>query len=58
MGKRKFDLSCFKNRRSRTLCTICFGLGMTIAAFCPAGLTLFIAGVILVAMGFSILRCC
>lgn len=31
---------------------------MTIAAFCPAGLTLFIAGVILVAMGFSILRCC
>lgn len=29
---------------------------MTIAAFCPSGLILFITAVILVAMGFSLLR--
>lgn len=56
MGGKKFDTSCFRDRKTRYLCSISFGLGMTIAAFCPSGLILFITAVILVAMGFSLLR--
>jgi len=36
---------------------IWFGLGMTLATFCPMGFTLFIAAVIIVALGISLIRC-
>ena len=37
---------CFRNRKLRALCTVSFGLGMV----------LFIAAVILVALGVAVLR--
>ncbi len=48
--------SCFKDRRSRCLCAVCFGLGMSVSCFCPMGLTLFFCAVIMVALGISLLR--
>lgn len=38
------------------MCAICFGLGMSLSCFCPVGLTLFLAAVIMVALGISLLR--
>lgn len=43
-----------RDRRFLGLVTIAFGLGLITASICPYGLTLFIAAVILVAMGISI----
>lgn len=34
--------------------TVAFGLGMITASICPSGLVLFIAAVILVAMGITL----
>ena len=56
MKMRRCDMSCFKDYRNRCMYTIWFGLGLSLATFCPSGLTLFIAGVILVAMGITLLR--
>lgn len=47
---------CLKNYRARCFCTVSFGLGMCVSCFCPAGLTLFLCAVILVALGVSLLR--
>lgn len=56
MGKRKFKCTCLKDFQCRSMCTVCFGLGMTVSCFCPMGFTLFLAAVILVALGVSLLR--
>lgn len=40
----------------RALCTVSFGLGMVLAQISPEGLVLFIAAVILVALGVAVLR--
>ena len=47
---------CLRNHRARCFCTVSFGLGMCVSCFCPAGLTLFLCAVILVALGVSLLR--
>ena len=47
---------CFRNRKLRALCTVSFGLGMVLAQISPEGLVLFIAAVILVALGVAVLR--
>lgn len=44
------------DRRSRCMCAVCFGLGMSFSCFCPVGLTLFLCAVIMVALGVSLLR--
>lgn len=46
--------NCFRDEYSRCMCAVCFGLGMTVASFCPAGLTLFFAAVLIVALGITI----
>ncbi|WP_322202153.1 hypothetical protein [Acutalibacter intestini] len=56
MSKRKLNCTCLKDCHCRNMCTVCFGLGMTISCFCPVGFTLFLSAVILVALGFSLLR--
>ena len=43
---------CLNDRRGRYACVVAFGLGMCLASFCPYGLTLFLAAVILTALGF------
>ena len=35
-------------------CAVAFGLGLTLSCFCPNGLVLFLAAVIIVAMGFTL----
>ena len=40
----------------RCLCAAAFGLGLILSCFCPAGLVLFIAGVIIVALGIALVR--
>ncbi|MCH5354047.1 MAG: hypothetical protein J1E06_11380 [Acutalibacter sp.] len=50
------NCSCLQNHQSRCMCIISFGLGMSLSCFCPVGLTLFLAAVIMVAMGISLLR--
>ena len=47
---------CFRDRKLRALCTVSFGLGMVLAQISPEGLVLFIAAVILVALGVAVLR--
>ena len=47
---------CFRDRRLRALCAVSFGLGMVLAQISPEGLVLFIAAVILVALGVAVLR--
>ena len=56
MGKPFGGRGCFSDRRTRCLCTVCFGLGMTLSCFCPAGLVLFLSAVIMTAMGISLLK--
>ncbi len=56
MLQSKCNISCMKDYHSRCICAICFGLGMSLSCFCPAGLTLFLCAVILVALGISLLR--
>ena len=46
---------CFRDRKLRALCTVSFGLGMVLAQISPEGLVLFIAAVILVALGVAVL---
>ena len=46
---------CFRDRKLRALCAVSFGLGMVLAQISP-GLVLFIAAVILVALGVAVLR--
>lgn len=48
---------CFADRRQRGVCAVSFGLGMVLASICPSGLVLFIAAVILVALGITVIRC-
>ncbi|MBS5393719.1 MAG: hypothetical protein ACLSCV_03090 [Acutalibacteraceae bacterium] len=36
---------------------IAFGLGLVVSCFCPYGLIMFIAAVIIVALGISVARC-
>lgn len=50
------NVSCFKNYQSRCMCVVCFGLGLSLSCFCPVGFTLFLAAVIMVALGISLLR--
>lgn len=47
---------CFRDRKLRALCVVSFGLGMALAQISPEGLVLFIAAVILVALGVAVLR--
>lgn len=47
---------CFRDRKLRALCTVSFGLCMVLAQISPEGLVLFIAAVILVALGVAVLR--
>ena len=47
---------CFRDRKLRALCVVSFGLGMVLAQISPEGLVLFIAAVILVALGVAVLR--
>ena len=47
---------CFRDRKLRALCAVSFGLGMVLAQISPEGLVLFIAAVILVALGVAVLR--
>ena len=61
MQKQNCKLNCnnskfFLNHKCRCMCAICFGLGISISCFCPMGLTLFLAAIILVAMGVSLIR--
>lgn len=56
MGKLNLKNNCFKNYQCRCMCTVCFGLGMSLSCFCPTGLTLFFCAVIMVALGISLLR--
>lgn len=56
MGKLGIDTSCFKDYRNRCMYAIWFGIGLSLATFCPVGLTLFITGVILVALGITMLK--
>lgn len=56
MPKFNGGCSCLKNRQSRCVSAICFGLGMSISCFCPTGFSLFICAVIMVALGISLLR--
>lgn len=56
MTKARYDFSCFKSYKNCCMNIIAFGLGLSLATFCPLGLTLFLTGVILVAMGIMILR--
>lgn len=56
MSKRKFNCTCIKDRNCRNLCIVSFGLGMSIACFCPVSFALFLSAVILVALGLSLLR--
>lgn len=52
----KPNFGCFRQYQCRCLCAVSFGLGLCLASFCPYGLTLFMAAVILVALGISLLR--
>jgi hypothetical protein len=36
---------------------VSFGLGLVLACFCPIHVTLFIAGVIIAALGISVAKC-
>lgn len=56
MSKHKFRCTCMKDRDCRNMCTVCFGLGVTVSCFCPMGFALFLSAVILVALGISLLR--
>jgi len=56
VSKRKFQCTCLKDFQCRSMCTICFGLGISVSCFCPVGFSLFLAAVILVALGVSLLR--
>lgn len=56
MGKFKYDVSCFKSRKNNCMYAIWFGLGLTIGSFCPAGFVAFIASVIIVALGITLIR--
>ncbi len=56
MSKHRWNCTCMKDRRCRYMCTVCFGLGMSLSCFCPMGFTLFIAAVIMVALGVSLLK--
>ena len=56
MSKRKYNCTRIKDKNCRNLCIVSFGLGMSIACFCPLGFALFLSAVILVALGLSLLR--
>ncbi|MGN0477849.1 MAG: hypothetical protein ACI4GO_00295 [Hominenteromicrobium sp.] len=47
---------CFKDHRMCSLCAVSFGLGMVLSCVCPTGLILFLAAVIMVALGIAIIR--
>lgn len=42
--------------RFRAQHAVCFGLGLILSCFCPMGLILFIAAVIIVALGLALIR--
>ncbi len=56
MAKNKFRCTCLRDYDCRSMCIVCFGLGMTVSCFCPMGFALFLSAVILVALGVSLLR--
>lgn len=56
--KRRWDFSCFRDERNRCLYAVFFGIGMTVSCFCPKGLVLFLAAIIIVALGVHLLWCC
>lgn len=55
-NQRGCGCGCFGNYRVRGMYAVAFGLGMAVSAFCPLGFTLFIAAVIMVALGILIIR--
>lgn len=38
------------------LYAVCFGVGLVISCFCPVGLVLFLAAVIIVALGIALVK--
>lgn len=46
-----------KDYRQYCMYAVWFGLGLSLSTFCPVGLTFFIIGIILVAMGIMVMRC-
>ncbi len=44
-------LKCFRPQYA-----VCFGLGLILSCFCPTGFILFLAAVIIVALGLALLR--
>ena len=58
LRKPKFCLhGCLADRRQRAVCAAAFGLGMILASISPSWFTLFVAAVIMVALGVMIVRC-
>ena len=48
-------VSCLKDYRMRGTCACAFGLGLALSCFCPQGLILFLAAVIITALGIALL---
>lgn len=49
---------CAKPRSGGFVCyAVTFGVGLTLSCFCPKSLILFIAAVIIVALGICAVRC-
>lgn len=56
MGKVRCNDLCGRFTRCRGMYAVAFGLGLAVACFCPIQLVLFLTAVIIVALGFSLLR--
>lgn len=56
MSCRPKNCFCVKNYHSCGSYAIAFGLGVTVSCFCPTGLLLFLAAVIITALGIIVIR--
>lgn len=54
---KKFCKERWKDSRNFCFCAIAFGMGLIISCFCPNGLIMFIAAVIIVALGIAVVKC-
>ena len=52
----KAKAGCIARKYCRCEFAVSFGLGLVLATFCPTRLTLFFAGVILVALGVAVAK--
>ena len=53
----KLSCKCILKKYCRCEYAVTFGMGLVLATFCPARLTLFFAGVILTALGVAVAKC-